>query len=69
MVEKQKELQEDMVGVIEISEVIGNRVFIPEVVDALKTQQHEVLKEMEYAMSLQGQHDGMHGNSTFTYTE
>jgi hypothetical protein len=69
MVEGQKDLQEDRVGINEISEVIGDRVFIPEVVDALKIQQHKVLMETEYTMPLQGQCDGMRGNSTLPYTK
>ena len=66
MVEGEKDLQEDTIGIIEVSEVIGDRVFISEVVDALKTQQQEILNELEDTMSLQGQGDGVPSNSIHT---
>jgi hypothetical protein len=66
MIEAEKDLQEVTIGIIEVSEVIGDRVFIPEIIDALKTQQQEILYELEDTMSLQGQGDGMPSNSIHT---
>jgi hypothetical protein len=39
MVERREGLSRGYNQHVEVSEVIGNRVFIPEVVDALETQQ------------------------------